>query len=336
MRTAIFIPPLKRPSGGVAVLTQLARTLVAQGRDAILTCPESGHVPRDLPTAPFDANGDFLRAGDVLVVPEGWPGIIPTGMSRKARVLVYVQNWSFMQGVLPEGVAWNRLPVEHLAVSGPVAWFLENVLGLTVLGVVPAVVDPVFFGRRGERGKGMRVAWMPRKNKGLARQVQRIASELLERAALPPATFVPIQGLPLEGVAEILAGCQVFQCSGFPEGFALPPLEAMACGCVPTGFSGIGGFEYMRNPAPPPPGCWTPPFTLADVPWSSGNGLFAADGDVLGAGMLLARAVGWAVGGAPQWETLAGNGPMTAEAYGPERMEAAVEAVWGRLEGEAP
>ncbi len=32
---------------------------------------------------------------------------------------------------------------------------------------------------------------------------------------------------------------------GYPEGFALPPLEAMACGCAVIGFTGGGGTEHM-------------------------------------------------------------------------------------------
>ena len=32
-----------------------------------------------------------------------------------------------------------------------------------------------------------------------------------------------------------------------PEGFGLPPLEAMACGCVVVGYHGGGGQEFMLN-----------------------------------------------------------------------------------------
>lgn len=39
----------------------------------------------------------------------------------------------------------------------------------------------------------------------------------------------------------------IFMALGFPEGFALPPLEAMACGCAVIGFTGGGGAEHMRD-----------------------------------------------------------------------------------------
>ena len=38
----------------------------------------------------------------------------------------------------------------------------------------------------------------------------------------------------------------VFLSFGHPEGFSLPPAEAMACGCVVIGYHGRGGREYFR------------------------------------------------------------------------------------------
>ena len=37
----------------------------------------------------------------------------------------------------------------------------------------------------------------------------------------------------------------IFLATGYPEGFGLPPLEAMACGCVVVGFTGGGASEFM-------------------------------------------------------------------------------------------
>ena len=37
----------------------------------------------------------------------------------------------------------------------------------------------------------------------------------------------------------------VFLATGYPEGFGLPPIEAMACGAAVVGFTGGGANEYM-------------------------------------------------------------------------------------------
>ena len=46
-------------------------------------------------------------------------------------------------------------------------------------------------------------------------------------------------------VADILRESQVFLSFGHPEGFGLPPAEALACGCLVIGYHGGGGREYF-------------------------------------------------------------------------------------------
>lgn len=48
-------------------------------------------------------------------------------------------------------------------------------------------------------------------------------------------------------VAEILSKSAIFISTSLYEGFGLPPLEAMACGCAVVGFHGGGGLEYASN-----------------------------------------------------------------------------------------
>jgi glycosyltransferase involved in cell wall biosynthesis len=51
---------------------------------------------------------------------------------------------------------------------------------------------------------------------------------------------------PKVEAAALLRDCAVFLSFGQPEGCPLPPLEAMACGCVVIGYHGYGGREYFR------------------------------------------------------------------------------------------
>jgi glycosyltransferase involved in cell wall biosynthesis len=133
-----------------------------------------------------------------------------------------------------------------------------------------------------------------------------------------------------------LAGAHIFLGTGFPEGFALPPLEAMAAGCVPVGFGGLGGFEYMRNPDDVDlPGLCRPPFDLPPVAWGA-NGLFVSDGDVLSAGLILAAAARMAASPAdhPLWERLRGGARLTAAAYSLEEREKQAARIWAVLAAE--
>lgn len=50
---------------------------------------------------------------------------------------------------------------------------------------------------------------------------------------------------PEQEFADHLRASGVFVAHSYPEGFGLPPLEAMACGCVVVGFTGGGGSDFM-------------------------------------------------------------------------------------------
>ena len=58
-------------------------------------------------------------------------------------------------------------------------------------------------------------------------------------------SLVRIKDMAEASVASNLRRCAVFLSLSDKTGFGMPPVEAMACGCVVVGFSGFGGSEYM-------------------------------------------------------------------------------------------
>ncbi|MDY0226069.1 MAG: glycosyltransferase family 1 protein [Desulfomicrobium apsheronum] len=286
MKTWIFYPPLKAMSGGCMVLLQIARQLHVLGRlggTLYWDEPPGGGECAGLPWV--RASTADMAAGDTYVVPEGWPNALVPGLKRGCRTLVYCQNWSYLFHGLEAGVHWRDLPVEFLAVSDPVAWHMEQVLGRRPQVIRPALDMAFFHPPASKPGGLMRIGFMPRKNKALAEQIRRIFEERNPRVKVE---WVPIHGLDRLGVAEALRSCHVFLVTGFPEGCPLPPLEAMACGCLCVGFTGFGGWDYMRQVEPD--GYAPHGYAPRDVPWG-GNGWWFADGDVLGAALGLERAV---------------------------------------------
>ena len=77
------------------------------------------------------------------------------------------------------------------------------------------------------------MAFMPRKN---AADVVQVLNLLKFRGALRGFELAPIHGQPERQVAAVLGEALVFLSFGHPEGCPLPPLEAMACGCVVVGY----------------------------------------------------------------------------------------------------
>ena len=265
-------------------------------------------------------------------MPEGWPNALAPGLSAGARCVVYCQNWAYLYSGLPEATRLDRLPVRYLAVSDPVARYIALALDIAPPPVLRPAIDPArFFPPPAKPSPDpVRVAFMPRKNKGLAGLILRLARERAERRGRR-LECVAIENLAPDGVAQALRSCHVFLATGFPEGCPLPPLEALACGCLVAGFAGFGGFDYLRQITAD--GC-RPPVPLRDVPWG-GNACIAADHDVFGAVVGLERLIDrWSEGG-PALDAALDNARATAAAYAPEVRRAALAAIWAELSSPA-
>ncbi|MBZ2172756.1 glycosyltransferase family 1 protein [Nitratidesulfovibrio sp. SRB-5] len=382
MRTFLFVPPLPRMTGGLAVLYRMAAHLYAAGYPVFLV-PREGGAPGldpDNPPAPvmgWDEAAAAVAPQDVWLVPEGWVNALAPGLRAGARCVVYVQNWAYLLSSLPPGVFWPQLDVSFLAVSDPVAWYTREVTGREAPVLRPGIDLELFrpawldgpdgpsmpvgpsgpdkpdgddAPADGDAGAAIpdgpahgpvRIAWMPRKNRALAQQVRDLLSARLALSASRGERPVEVEWREIHGrshaeVADLLRTSHVFLATGFPEGCPLPPLEALASGCLLVGFAGFGGWDYMRQALP---GGVTPWWTgggpKAD-PASGGmalppNGYFAADADVVAAGLALERAVRLAATGGPELAALRRAGLATARACSLQRQRATVLALWERV-----
>jgi hypothetical protein len=102
-------------------------------------------------------------------------------------------------------------------------------------------IDPCVFSYSAAKEK--RIVYMPRKNSEHAHQVLSI---LGLRGKLDDWDVVTIEGARQDEVASLLRSSAVFLSFGGPEGFGLPPAEAMSAGCVVVGYHGMGGKEFFR------------------------------------------------------------------------------------------
>ncbi|MEG6507173.1 glycosyltransferase family 1 protein [Nitratidesulfovibrio sp. 1201_IL3209] len=379
MRTFLFVPPLPRMTGGLAVLYRVAAHLHAAGYPVFLVPREGGAPGLDpadqagppAPSAPpapvmgWDEAAATLTPRDVWLVPEGWVNALAPGLRAGARCVVYVQNWAYLLSALPPGVAWPQLDVSFLAVSDPVAWYTREVTGreAPVLrpGIDLALFRPAWTdGEDGRDGEGdgavpdgpaqgpVRIAWMPRKNRALAQQVRDLLAARLALATSRGEPSVDVEWREIHGrtqaeVAELLRASHVFLATGFPEGCPLPPLEAMASGCLLVGFAGFGGWDYMHQALPGGVTPWWTATTPGEGPAGGHahgagaggmdlppNGYIAADADVVAAGLALERAVRLAATGGPELAALRRAGLTTARACSLERQREAVLALWAR------
>lgn len=328
MTTYVALPPLPRPTGGLTVLHRLAAALADAGLDVRFAAREGDvfapDFSRHVPVVPWSQ----AKPGpaDVWLCPEGWVNLLAPGLT-KARCVVYCQNWAYLFSGLPQGVTWDRLPAEFLAVSRPVARYLGQALGVEPPVLRPGI-DLAVFSPPDSRPAAppVRVAWMPRKNSAMGRMAADFLRARQVRGLCPALEWVEISGQDQAGVAGLLRSCHLFLATGFPEGCPLPPLEAMACGCLPVGFTGFGGLDYMRQADPDLPGTLGPP--EEDPDGFPGNGLWVADADVLAAALALERAAQWVVSGPELLRAALEGCRQTAAAYSLAAQAAAAVRLW--------
>ena len=259
-------------AGGELVNFQHVASLRRQGWRAWAWLSEDAAL--EWPTQPFPV--PLVQGGahhrwsphDVLVLPEvvqdsTWQHMRACG----CRLVMHNQNPFYTFRGLPDMQTLNAFPLAGgLCCSSFTRERLRAWGSDTDWQVVQPMVLP-HFGRawtqvRAAGGKKRQIAFMPRKRPTEAVQLRQWFAALCPQWGHVP--WVAVEGMSRPQVAQTLAESLVFASLSKHEGLGLPPLEAMAAGCLVAGFTGGGGQEY----ATPENGLWVnesdlPAFALA-------------------------------------------------------------------------
>ncbi len=298
-----------RPSGGIRTIFRHIEALRRNGFDAALVKADQSLMPRwfeyDVPMLD-SSRGLSLLPDDHVVIPEIAEVFFRQLRTSRARRYVFNQNHFYTYRPFPDAAeAYREYGVHQvLACSHQVKAFVEDFLGYRDVPVVPPVVDARFFQ---DRPKRLQIAYMPRKRGEDAAFIRRtLAYAFPETRDVP---WVPIADKTEAEVAEILAESALFLSMNHREGLGLPPLEAMAAGCLVVGFRGGGGRDYAR----PDNGIW-----LDD------------DEDLPGCIHALRRAIALVRAADPQLPALIAQARTTAARYSEAALEQALIPFWRR------
>jgi Glycosyl transferases group 1 len=185
-----------------------------------------------------------LLPGDCMAIPELiWLGgfeLFP-GVPR----VVFNQNayLTFRDWTADSDPYVSRDIIGMMTVSSDSESYLKTAFsshGLPILRVHYSL-NPIFSASA--QTKERLLVYMPRKNADDAHQV---LSMLSLRGSLRQWTVVKLEDVTQEEVASVLKRAAIFLSFGHPEGFGLPPLEAMRAGCLVIGYHGMGGREFFH------------------------------------------------------------------------------------------
>lgn len=235
-----------RPLGGVKVIYQAVGGLRRRGIDAYVATASplpswlAGSRALDDVQIVDMRQKQSIGPSDLYIATDAiGPHRVPLLLIRPDRRIIFVQNHNAL--TRRPLIDWSKLShIRCLTVSNysrrvllDGGWFSD------VSVVSPGVDTQVFRPSTGPRRH--RIAYMPRKLPELAERLRRHCSDAIE--------WVPIEGRTESETAEILKSSTIFLNLGRREGFGLPPLEAMAAGCLVCGFvaEGTGDFATAEN-----------------------------------------------------------------------------------------
>ena len=184
---------------------------------------------------------NHIKSNDVIVATEFYPyNIDKFGNAIK---IVFVQNWINLDRRLRKkdrqkgylGIGYDHV----MTCSDYVTKLVKQKMAIEAYTVTNGIDFSVFYSDSDIREE-KRILCLPRKN---PQDISQIKEIVLSKYA--DAEFVEAHMLTEAELADEYRKADIFLATGYPEGFGLPPLEAMACGCAVVGFTGGGASEFM-------------------------------------------------------------------------------------------
>ena len=311
MKTIYYCTSGPAVAGGQHVNAEHVAELREAGLRAYLL-----HIPSTSETESFQSIAPVLQISqiqkfledDVVVVPESWRDVLRYFSSKKVRKIIHCQNPFYLFHSFESIHALVRHGYrEVISCSGFTAQMIRQ-FGYegTIYTIRPSISESFFANQ--SKPRKLQIAYMPRK-----RAVESEFIKGLFRSHYPnlnKISWVPIENKSRLECAAILQESSIFAAFGHIEGLGLPPLEAMASGCIVVGFHGLGGAEYA-NPQ---------------------NGFWVEEGDYFGFARQLSKAVEAAED--PAWRlSLSNEGGKTIAPFKREFFRTSLLETWKELLG---
>ena len=236
----------KKAIGGIKIFYQHVKYLRELGYDAQILALggfDGNLYYPDITSLNVKDVGCHLKENDIVVATEFCPydALKFTGPVK----ILFNQNWIWLKEKMAandKDKSYRDIGYDHvISCGGYITQSIEMINNEPCVSIQNGVDPSVFFADDNMR-EDQTVLCLTRKN---SHDIMTIKA-IVERE-VPTARFKLVDGLTEAELALEYRKSDIFLATGYPEGFALPPLEAMMSGCVVVGFNGRGGREYLTD-----------------------------------------------------------------------------------------
>lgn len=233
-----------KPIGGVKVIYQHCMLLRELGFDAkpLLMGKYHGNFFHfDVPTVRFNDIRSQIKDTDIVIATEFRPyeGLL----FQESTKILFLQNWMGLTKWLEkEDKEKTYLELGYdkvMTCSQFCSNYVEQHMNIPV-DTITNGIDLALFKPSEDKRIPNRILVMSRKKPTDLATILNLLKNTIYDIRI-------VDGLTQNQLINEYQSADIFVATGYPEGFSLPPLEAMACGCVVVGFTGGGGGEFMLH-----------------------------------------------------------------------------------------
>lgn len=318
-----FCPDFPQPSGGTKTLYRHVWRLNQLGFQAAIVHQKSGFqlTWHDYlaPVLWLEEKPPF-RPDDILIFPEVMIDTIRQTSHFQGTRVVFALSWLPQYSRLKPGERWQDHGIEHVITKSPtiqrhLAWSMEIESTL-----IPDFINPDLYFQPSSRDEDEQETNNTKKNIicYTTRKDQSGAwlQGILTRKGSPNTDFswMPLREMNEPTYAANLRKASIYLATTLQEGMHVSILEAMACGTLVVGYSGIGGEDYMVGEG------------------AQQNCILVENGNLLSLGMALEQVLIDITSEPKVYESIVRQGRQTAKQYqDPQREEEALSGFFSRL-----
>lgn len=209
-------------------------------------------------------HNSFIPDGDVVIA-TAWPTVyyVYTYKSSKGKKLYYIQDYEIWSGPKNLVDSSYRLPIQKITTSSTLENILSSIFGEKIIGKVPYGVDvSEFYRKPGEKKNAEKILmqYNPIPRKGFEDGIKAFEIAKREFPEIKLVMFGYFSSSPImnryeyhryiygESLRKLYSTSNIFLFPSREEGWGMPPMESMACGC-PVVATSAGGIPDYTIPS---------------------------------------------------------------------------------------